>query len=737
MKTFESEILRFMARRDYSPVKLAALAKTLGVSDEDYPAFKVAFTELRQKGRVVIGPKNLIMLPQMSGKVIGTFRANPKGFGFVIPLEPNAHGDLFIGPKDTGGAMTGDKVMARVMKKGVRAGQMRFNGVIEDILERGKNKLVGKLQKADGAWIVEPDGKEHFEPVVVDDVTAKNAKLNDKVVVEIITFATDTYYARGVILEVFGKAGLYESETQSVIAQYGLPAGFDEECLDQAREASTGFAPEANAKRDDITDEMIITIDPPDAKDFDDAISLRRNKDGNWTLGIHIADVSTFVGLDSPLDVEAKERGNSTYLPRKVIPMLPEILSNGICSLQPDQDRFTKSVYITYDSDGNILGSEFANSVIRSKARLTYLQADGIIKGKAQGFAGEVVALLKDMETLARAIEKRRAKNGMLHLDLPETELVFDDEGRVVDAEPADDCYPHTIIEMFMVEANEAVASLLDRFNIPFMRRIHPEPDSTCIKNLGTFVKLCGLKLPRILDRAAIQDLLEAVKGKSYSYAVNMYILRSLQKAEYAPLHIGHFALASKAYCHFTSPIRRYADLLVHRLLECYLEHHLNMIGLEEVLPDAVLGEIGKHINFTEQRATDAERELKMVLILQMLSKKIGGELNCVVSGLTNFGIFVQCVKFGVEGLIEFGDLGLDEWKYDERAQAVVGAHSGKTVHLGQEMKVRIAAVNVAGRQLTLAPVKLLVSSRDKFNTPQNRKKARQSRKQRRGRGRR
>jgi len=734
MKTFERDIIRHVSRRDYSPVKLSALAKLLGISDEDFPEFKAVFMELQSQGRVIIGAKNLVTLPEMSGRVIGTFRGNPKGFGFIVPLEPNNHGDLFVGPKDTDGAMTGDTVSAKVIKKGIRAGQTRFTGVIEDVLQRGQNKLVGKLQRLDGEWIVKPDGKDFFEPVVVDDVGAKGAKVDDKVVVEILTFATERYLARGVIVDVLGAAGLYESETKSIMAQHKLPEAFPEEVLAQARQAGAGFDPAADAGRDDITGETIITIDPPDAKDFDDAISLRKNKDGNWILGIHIADVATFVPMNSLLDVEARQRGNSTYLPRKVIPMLPEILSNGVCSLQPKQKRFAKSVYITYDIKGNVLGTEFANSLISSKARLTYLEADGIIKGDAKGWPGEVVALLKDMETLARAIEKRRHKKGMLHLDLPETELIFDDQGRVVDAQPADDSYPHTIIEMFMVEANEAVASLLDRFNIPFMRRIHPDPDPSSSKNLARVVKLCGLKVPRQLDRAAIQDLLAAVKGKPSSYAINIYILRSLQKAEYAPLHIGHFALASKNYCHFTSPIRRYADLLVHRLLECYLKHHLNLIGLEEVLPDAELAEIGKHISFTEQRSADAERELKTVLILQMLSTKIGSELNCVISGLTNFGLFAQCIKYGIEGLIELGDLGLDEWRYDEKAQAVVGLHSQKTVHLGQDMKVRIVEVNIPARKLSLAPAEPLVTSRQKLDSPKNRQKARKTKRQRRGR---
>ncbi|GAG05645.1 unnamed protein product, partial [marine sediment metagenome] len=266
---------------------------------------------------------------------------------------------------------------------------------------------------------------------------------------------------------------------------------------------------------------------------------------GSWVLGIHIADVSNFVQLDSPLDAEAKIRGNSIYLPARTIPMLPAVLSNGICSLQPEQKRFCKSVYLTYDGDGNVLSRSFANSVMRSAQRLTYEQADKALRGRTKGIKSEVVELLENMEMLSRVIEKRRAKNGMLHLDLPETELVMDKSGRVVDAHPADDSYPHTIIEMFMVEANEAVASLLDRFNVPFMRRIHPEPDSLSMKNLAKLLRAFGVSLPRNPDRTAIQELLAAVKGADCSFGVNLVVLRSFEKAQYAPLHIGHYALAS------------------------------------------------------------------------------------------------------------------------------------------------------------------------------------------------
>jgi len=714
IELYKKQILDLVTRAHYSPQKLTSLARQIGIGEQDYPEFKAAFKELQRKGKVVIDSQDMVVLPEMSGCVVGKFQANYRGFGFVVPLEPNSHGDLFIGPKDTADAMTSDIVMAKVLKRGFRGGQERCNGAITDIIERGRNKFIGTLQKHRDIWAVQPDGKGFFEPIVIDDIAAKGARADDKVVVEMVTYPSKGSAARGVIVEVLGKAGLYDAEIKSIIAQYNLPEEFESDCVDQARHSANNFDPDSDPSRDDITGEVVITIDPPDAKDFDDAISLKKNKDGSCILGVHIADVSTFIPMNSALDLEAKRRGNSVYLPGKVIPMLPEILSNGICSLQPKQKRFAKSAYITYDSNGNVTGREFANSLICSNARLTYNEADDILNGKAAGFGGEVVSLLKDMEGLAQIIEKRRVKKGMLHLELPETELVLDESGRVVDAEPADDSYPHTIIEMFMVEANEAVASLLDRFNTPFMRRIHPEPDSSRVKNLGRFVKICGLKIPRTLDRAAIQDLLAAVKGTSYSYPINLHVLRSLQKAEYAPLHIGHFALASTHYSHFTSPIRRYADLLIHRLLQCYLENKLNMIGLEEVLSEGELMEIGRHITFTELQSGNAEKELKNVLILQMLSEHIGEELNCVVSGLTNFGVFVQCMKFGIEGLIEFGDLGMDEWKYNEKSQAVTGLHSGKSIHLGQEITVTIASVSVPARQLYLTPAEPLVSSKHK-----------------------
>jgi len=706
---YKERILKLLKHQDYEPVKINRLAQNLGVGPEDYPQFKEAFDQLRGAGHVIIGHGNLVTLPALTGRIVGRFRANPRGFGFITTLEPTAHGDLFVPPDATADAMTGDIVMAKVVKKGRRAGQSRLVGEIVQILERACDRCVGTLSQHPEGWLVQPDGNAFVEPIAVDDVAAKGAREKDKVVVEITSYPTEKYIARGVIVQVLGRAGHYDTEVLSVVQRFHLPTEFDAECLNQARTAAHAFKPESITDRENISSKTIITIDPPDAKDFDDAISLERTADGKWLLGVHIADVSGFVSPDSPLDIEARKRGNSIYLPAKTIPMLPEVLSNGVCSLQPDQARLAKSAYITYDDRGKVVTTRFANSIIRSTQRLTYLQADAALRGHTKDLPPQVIKLLKDMEQLSRIIEARRRDQGMIHLDLPETELVMDDAGRVTDARPADTSYPHTIIEMFMVEANEAVARLIDRLDIPFLRRIHPEPDALTLRNLAMLVRSFGLTLPRTPSRQSIQNLLAAVKDADASLAVNLAVLRSFEKARYASQHIGHYALASTHYCHFTSPIRRYADLTVHRILDFYIRGRTDRA--KQIAAGQNLAEIGSHISFTEQRATDAERELTTVLVLQLLGKRIGSKIRGVVTGVTSFGVFLQCRKFGVEGLVQLSDLGPDEWKYDARSQCVVGRRSNKTVRLGQAMDVTITSVDVPARKLNFTPIEPLVTA--------------------------
>jgi len=490
-------------------------------------------------------------------------------------------------------------------------------------------------------------------------------------------------------------------DTLAVIRQFELPDEFGEAALAEARRAPGRLDEGALAGRRDLTGETVITIDPEDARDYDDAISLAENGDGTVTLGVHIADVSHFVAEGTALGAEARSRGNSTYFPRRVLPMLPEILSNGVCSLQEGQPRFCKSALITYDDDGRVVSARLAETVISSTRRLTYAQAQNICDGEDADFEPNVVEVVRNMELLARRIEARRRSQGMLHLDLPEVELVLDDNDAVVDVGPEDEAYTHTIIEMFMVEANEAVARLFDELERPILRRIHPGPDSAGTKQFSAFVRAAGHKISKDLTRADMQKLLESVRGRPESYAVNMALLKVISQAEYSPMQVGHFALASKCYCHFTSPIRRYPDLTVHRLIGEYCRGRLETRPPEDV-PELV--KLGEHCTAAEQRSEAAERELNKVLVLQLLSERIGEVCDGVITGVMNFGIFVQLPRYGIDGLVRVQELGDDWWEVNVRRGEVRGQRTGRKFRIGDLLAVHIAAVDVPGRQLDLVP---------------------------------
>ncbi len=746
---YTQAILEFLSSRDGQPLKPRQLARQMGIGESEYGSFRDSVKRLRDSGRIVLGSGNALTLPSMGKEMVGKFRSHPRGFGFVVPETPNAHGDLFIPPGQSGAAMDGDTVRATVRKRGEKDGEMRYAGKIVEIIKRGQNRFVGTLQQSGDTWFVLPEGNSILTPAVVRDVPKHLAKAEQdksekgkkgkkskkakgkgkkgkaserhadktpvaatppagtKVVFEILEYPKrQGDVPKGVIVEVLGEPGQADVETLAVIRAHDLPDEFPEAALQNARSASGAFNaddPDELEHREDLTDMVIATIDPDTARDFDDAISIETSSDGTVTLGIHIADVSHFVREGTDLDAEAKNRGTSTYFPTRVIPMLPEVLSNGVCSLQEGEKRYAKSVFIQYDGGANPVATKVCESVIRSSKRLTYLEAQDICDGKIGGYDGKVVQLVKQMETLARRIEQRRREAGMLHLDLPEVELVLDDDGKVVDAVEEDDAYTHTIIEMFMVEANEAVARTLDREGRKFLRRVHPAPQEDDTERLGPFLRAFGQKIPKGLAREEIQQVLAGVKDKPQSYPVNLAILKTFQSAEYSPMAVGHWALASTNYCHFTSPIRRYPDLTVHRLIEALCRGQL------ENMPPADIGELtelGKHCTYTESRAEDAERELRNVLILQFLADHVGDEYEGVITGVTNFGLFVQSPQFLVEGLLRLEDLGDDWWEVDAKTGTVRGEVTGKRLRLGDLLEVRIANVDVARRQMSLVPVK-------------------------------
>ncbi len=744
---YTARILKVLKQYEAGEADVSTLSRELGVSSDDFPVLREAIEQLVEEGHLVATAEDWFGLPPIGDEIVGEFRKNPRGFGFIVPNRPVATGDIFVPPDCTSDALTGDIVRAKVITKR-RKGEIDHTGAIVEILERKQSHFTGELQNQGGTWLVHPDGKSLTAPIAVNDPSIKNARAGDKVVFEILTYPEGHHLGQGVIVEVLGEAGQPDVETQAVIAAYNLPGDFPKACIDQARDAAKGFEDDVEMAektgsfpgREDLRDTLILTIDPPDAKDFDDALSLEKitlkNGQRGYRLGVHIADVSHFIPVGSPLDEESTLRGNSVYLPRKVIPMLPELLSNGVCSLREREPRYAKSAFIDYNERGEVQGRAYASTVIHSAKRMTYLEAQALIDGdleEAKKHARtdteptrEIIQNLKDLDALAKAIHRRRRKQGMIHLDLPEVELIYDDEGRVIDAEPEDDAWTHTLIEMCMVEANEAVAVLFERLGVPAMRRTHPDPEAGSYESLQKYLKAAGYSISKEPTRHELQTLLDSTKGRPEAPAVHFAVLRTLTKAAYSPAMIGHFALASEAYSHFTSPIRRYCDLTIHRQLAEFLSRTKNgsdvpnghealrklgdAMNKAGVMPsEEELSEIGARCNRTEEQASGAERELRNFLVMQLLSEKIGEVFPGVCTGVTKAGVFVRIDKYLVEGLVKSEDLptgadkpGPGRWRLDERTGALVEENTKRSFRLGDQVQVTVSQVNLASKQMEL-----------------------------------
>jgi len=737
----KSQILARLGHRDYRPQPEHGLAKELNLHDRSkLPAFRDALRELMEIGRVVRGAKGSVLLPMEQtsiNEVTGSYRHNKRGFGFVVPTDPSGHEDLFIPEGHNAGAITGDVVRATITNRSRRDGKPMFSGRISEIVTRTQKRFVGSVQKQGSEWFVYPDGNTLIAPIATPDAATKYLRVGTKVVVEMTSYPDSPQGAQGVITEVLGQEGEKDVDLKAILVQYQLPGDFPEEVKDQARQSLDSFVPDDERQnRLDITDQIVCTIDPDDAKDYDDAISLRQLEDGNWELGVHIADVSFFVPPGTPLDEEARKRGNSCYFPGKVIPMLPEILSNGVCSLQEGVPRLCKSAFITYDENAKPVRTKFANTIIHSRKRLRYVEAQAIIDGKDAiphpdgdkkigDYEHEVVDLVHDMDVLAKRLHARRKEQGQINLDLPSIVLVMDADGKVIDAVPEDTSFTHTLIEMFMVEANEAVARLLNSLGVPFLRRTHPTPETQDNERLRNFVQIAGFKLPKDLDRHAIQKLLAEAKGRPEAFAINIAVLKSLTRAEYSPKPIGHYALASEHYGHFTSPIRRYADLTIHRLLDAYFAARDDSRGkrkakivLDDVPTFGDLVDLGKHISFTERQAEAAERELRQVKVLELLKGHIGEEFDGVITGITNFGIFVQIRMYLIDGLIRYEDLMDDWWTVDERAGFARGQRTGQKIGIGDSCIARVVKVDTARRELDLSISKIMARGGHPENPP-------------------
>jgi ribonuclease R len=734
---------------NYHANKPRVLAKRLDLSADERVELRRLIKKLVKAGKLVYGKNHLVYPPVgtattateqgpqgaaerkavKQGKpkpgIIGTFRRTGQGYGFVRPLSAGAgasrDSDIFISAEDSGDAVSGDVVRIQMSREQGRG--RKQSGKIVEIVERQTHQFVGTYFEAGGGAFVQVDGTVFSQPIAVGDPGAKNAKPDDKVVFEMVRFPNYWQSGEGVIVEVLGARGAPGIDTLSIIREFGLSEGFPDDVVEESRRRADEFDESNLEGRSDFTTRTVITIDPVDARDFDDAISLEKLDNGHWLLGVHIADVAHFVKYKSSLDREARERATSVYLPDRVIPMLPEIISNGLASLQPDRVRYVKTAFLEFTPEGIRTHVDLQNGAIRSARRFTYEEVDDYLAHRSAWRAKltpEVFELLGNMHELAMTLRRRRMEAGALELTMQEVKVDLDKDGRVVGAHREVNTESHQVIEEFMLAANMAVAETIAEAEWPFLRRVHEAPDPRKLKLLETFVESLGLEVDGAESRFELQRLLRDVQGRPEEQAVNFALLRSLQRARYAPLEEGHYALASNCYCHFTSPIRRYPDLTIHRLFDALLLKRKPGATFDELVS------LGDHCSDRERRAEAAERELTKVKLLMYLAERIGEEMDAVVTGVEEWGLFAQGTQFPAEGLIHITSLADDFYHFERSSHSLTGRRAGNSFRLGDVVRVAVARVDVDRRELDFRIVDRVKRAKAKHAAPT--KKARKDR---------
>ncbi|MEQ8635847.1 ribonuclease R [Gimesia maris] len=706
MPDFEKKILDYVNRTGYTPVREKALLKKVGGSKSSSPEFEQAMASLRSRKEILISDSGLIRPVKKEGWIAGTIKKTNSGAGYLIPHhKPDdiAHdqrhaGDLYISERDLGDAQTGDEVYATAINRQRSGGQIC--GRVVEIIERASTTFVGTYFETQGEGYVHVDGKIFNSPIHVGDPGAKGVRSEDKVVIDILHFPSKNYLGQGVIAKVLGPHGKAGVDLLSIIYEFGIPLDFPEEVLAEAREQASLFDETKLGNRRDLTRETIVTIDPADARDFDDAISLTRDEKGHWLLGVHIADVAHFVKEGSLLDREAKHRGTSVYLPGRVIPMLPEIISNGLASLQEGQVRFTKSAFIEFTPEGIPVHTEFANTAIKVKQRFAYEQVLPIVQERddeGKHVSAEVRELLKNMYQLAMMLRGRRFSAGALELHLAEVKLTFDDKHRVTGAVEREHDESHQIIEEFMLAANISIAEAFNDRGLRFLRRVHPSPEMPRQLAFAEFANALGFTLNKVQSRKDLQKLINEVHGTPVEQAINYALLRSLKQAEYTDEELGHYALAVDHYCHFTSPIRRYPDLTIHRMIDEILERPDKGKGQS---PQG-LRQLGHELSLRERRAESAERELTKVKLLTWMIDNNIRTLETMITGVETFGMFCRGTDVPVEGLLHISRLGKHDYFHQEVPKfSIVGERTGQEYRVGDLLTVEVEKIDLDRREL-------------------------------------
>lgn len=695
----KESILDFMREQAYKPMNLQELERIFNIPKAERATFEKTLKYMEKDGEIVKTRTEHYGVPERMGLVVGKLQGHQRGFAFVLPETDRP--DVFVSSSNLNGAMHSDRVIVKITKE--VPGGKKSEGEIIRILERGNKQIIGVFEDSGKYGFVVPDETRITQDIFIPKDARAGAETGDIVVVDITEWPEKRRNPEGRVAEILGKKGDKGIDILTIIKKHGLP----EEFPFKVESYAEGIAEEIPAvdyeNRLDLREKKIVTIDGEDAKDLDDAVSIEVLPNGNFYLGVHIADVTNYVKEKSDLDKEALKRGTSVYLIDRVIPMLPRKLSNGICSLNPRVDRLTLSCLMEIDKKGKVVDHTITESVIRTSERMTYTNVSKILVDKESELLERYDYLLEEfntMEELCSILHEKRLARGAIDFDFEESKIFLDDLGRPIEIKPYERSISHRIIEEFMLVCNETIAEHMFWAHMPFVYRTHEEPDEEKLMVFNEFVHNLGyvVKWGQEVHPKALQEVIEKVKGQKEENVVSTLLLRSMKQARYTPENTGHFGLAARYYCHFTSPIRRYPDLMIHRIIKEYIHGKIDEKRVKKLTTEVEYA--SKQSSEMERIAQEAEREVDDLKKAEYMSERIGQEYEGIISSVTNFGMFVE-LDNTIEGLVHISTITDDYYMYDEKHLTLVGERTKKTYRLGDEVSIKVTKVDMFNHEIS------------------------------------
>lgn len=695
----KSKILNFMREAAYRPLNYEELKHAMEIGEEEVTLFNDALLQLEQHGDIIQTKKKKFGITEKMNLVPGRIQGNKKGFAFLIPDNKDIK-DMFIPAGNLNSAMNNDRVIVRLTAGELNA--KKSEGEVIRILERANKRVVGLFEANTNFGFVIPDDPRIYQDIFVSKSDFNNARNGHKVVAEITVWPESRRNPEGRIVEILGHKDEAGTDILSIIRSHNLPEEFPEEVEAQANKIPETVKEKELERRRDLRDRVIVTIDGDDAKDLDDAVSIEKLPNGNYLLGVHIADVSHYVFEKSVLDNEALKRGTSVYLIDRVVPMLPKRLSNGICSLNPQIERLTLSCDMEIDKKGKTVKYDIFESVIKTKERMTYKNVNKILTDKDPETIDrykELVPTFEAMHELMQILNKKRLSRGSIEFEFQETKIILDDKGKPIEIRPYERGISEQIIEEFMLICNETIAEHMFWKSMPFVYRVHEDPAPEKIEVFNEFIYNFGYHIKGMdeIHPKALQQLMDKVKGTREERIISTLMLRSLKKARYTSSNLGHFGLAAKYYCHFTSPIRRYPDLIIHRIIKEDIHNKLNEQRISEL--QGKLEQLADHCSVRERAAEEAERDVEDLKKAEYMKERIGEEYEGIISNVTTFGMFIE-LENTIEGMVRISNIDDDYYTYDEKHHTMIGERSKRTFRIGDVLRIRVDKVDVANKTI-------------------------------------